>query len=66
VYVNGGTFTKSGRGGIIYGSNAPKGQANKALAGHAVYVEGGEKRDTPAREATAMDSTKSGLENGWE
>jgi hypothetical protein len=71
VYVGSkGTFTKSGSGGgIIYGSNAPEGQANKVRSdsyGHAVYVDGGKKRDTTARATTAMDSTKSGASGGWE
>ncbi|MDR1100195.1 MAG: hypothetical protein LBL28_06900 [Treponema sp.] len=30
VCVGGDTFTKSGSGGIIYESDAPEGQANKA------------------------------------
>jgi TolB-like protein len=65
-----GTFIKSGRGGVISGSNAPTGQPNKAgydSYGHAVFVEsGGKKRSTTARVATAMDSTKSGTSWGWE
>jgi hypothetical protein len=67
VYV-GGTFTKSGRGGIIYGSNAEGEQANSSNSGkgHAVYVNGGKKRDNTARATMAMDSTKSGPEGGWD
>jgi hypothetical protein len=72
VYVASGTFTKSGTGGIIYGSNAPAGQANKApseAAGHAVYVAGErpQKRTTTAGETTALDSTKNLVQGGgWE
>jgi hypothetical protein len=68
--AQGATFTKSSGGGIIYGSNAPEGQANKTQSdgkGHAVYVESGsKKRDTTARATTAMDSTKKGPEGGWD
>jgi hypothetical protein len=70
------TFTKSGNGGIIYGSNAPGDQANRAERennGHAVYihdggglVSGSKKRNTTARAATAMDSAKNGPAGGWE
>jgi hypothetical protein len=67
-----GTFTKSGTGGIIYGSNAPAGLANKAKSeagGHAVYVSSGrsQKRTTTAGETTALDSTKNLVQGrGWE
>jgi len=64
VYVR-GTFTKAGTGGIIYGSNAPDGQANKASNGAAVY-NSGKKRDTTARVSQAMDSRQSGAAGGWE
>jgi hypothetical protein len=67
--AGGGTFTKSGTSGIIYGSNAPEGQANKANGddyGHSVYVQGGKKRNSTARATTLMDSTKSGASGGWE
>jgi hypothetical protein len=63
-----GTFTKSGNGGVIYGSNAEYDQANRAASdssGHVVYA-GGKKRNTTARAATAMDSTKAGPAGGWE
>ncbi|GHV80390.1 hypothetical protein AGMMS49944_21810 [Spirochaetia bacterium] len=64
VYAN--TFTKSGGGGVIYGSNAPDGQGNTASGdGHAVLASG-KKRNTTARAATAMDSTKDGPAGGWE
>ncbi|GHU81415.1 hypothetical protein FACS189468_3990 [Spirochaetia bacterium] len=66
--VYAGTFIKSGNGGVIYGSNAEDGQANRADSddrGHAVYV-GGKKRNTTARAATAMDSAKNGPAGGWE
>jgi hypothetical protein len=57
-------FTKSGGGGVIYGSNAQDDQANRASSdsdGHAVYINRtGKKRNTTARAATAMDSTKDG------
>jgi hypothetical protein len=68
VYVSSyATFIKSGRGGIIYGINAPEGvNSSKSGNGHAVYVEGGKKRDNTARITMAMDSTKSGPENGWD
>jgi predicted outer membrane repeat protein len=71
VYVS-GTFTKSGTGGIIYGSNASEDQANKAGAdkqGHAVYVRGTRDyvRDSTADEATALDSKKNRIQGGgWE
>jgi hypothetical protein len=61
-----GTFTKSA-GAVIYGSNAPE-QANSAgsdSGGHAVYANG-KKRNTTARAATVMDSTKDGPSGGWE
>jgi TolB-like protein len=63
------TVTKSGSGGIIYGSNAPEGQANKAAnsdAGHAVYAGSSKKRNTTARVTTALDSGKDGADGGWE
>jgi hypothetical protein len=66
VYMGSGAFTKSA-GAVIYGSNAPD-QANSARddsRGHAVYV-GGKKRNTTARAATVMDSTKDGPSGGWE
>jgi hypothetical protein len=73
VYVAvGRTFTKSGTGGIIYGSNAPARQVNKAKSdeqGHAVYIDGTrpQKRTTTAGETTALDSTKNLVQGGgWE
>jgi predicted outer membrane repeat protein len=56
VYVSNATFTKSASGGIIYGSNAPDGQANKSRAnGHAVYVNSsGKQRNTTARVSQAI------------
>jgi formylglycine-generating enzyme required for sulfatase activity len=67
IVYKGGTFTKSGRGGIIYGSNVPEGANNsKTGNGHAVYVDGGLKRDNTARATMAMDSKKSGPEGGWD
>ncbi|GHV93449.1 hypothetical protein AGMMS50268_39520 [Spirochaetia bacterium] len=64
VYAS--TFTKSGGGGVIYGSNAADGQGNTASGdGHAVYASG-KKRNTTARAATAMDSAKDGPAGGWE
>jgi hypothetical protein len=66
VYVGGAMFTKSGSGGIIYGSDAPEGQANKAgQYGHAVYTGNGS-RDTTARANRALDSTINGPAGGWE
>jgi predicted outer membrane repeat protein len=68
VYA-GKSFTKVGTAGIIYGSNAADGNGNTAssdAAGHAVYVNGGKKRNTTARVATAMDSSKDGPAGGWE
>ncbi|GAB6391969.1 MAG: putative lipoprotein [Treponematales bacterium] len=68
-----GKFIKTG--GIIYGSNAPDGQANTAIgddSGHAVAIGGGiwsrpsKKRNTTARASTAMDSSKDGPAGGWE
>ncbi|GHV23832.1 hypothetical protein FACS189494_12080 [Spirochaetia bacterium] len=65
---SGALFIKSGKGGVIYGSNAPDGQGNTASRdGHAVYYANrGKKRNTTARTATAMDSTKDGPAGGWE
>jgi hypothetical protein len=64
-----GTFTKSGTAGIIYGSNAPDGQANKAFNdsyGHAVYAYNVGKRDSTARISQALDTRKIGAAGGWE
>ena len=64
---NSSTFIKSGTGGIIYGSNAPEGQANKARYGAAVYYnDKGWDRITTARASQAMDSRVSGAAGGWE
>jgi hypothetical protein len=73
VYVpKGKAFTKSAASCIIYGSNAPDGQSNKAISddsGHAVFVEHDQRR---LRNATAgadimLDSSKSKFEgSGWE
>ncbi|MHC6201897.1 hypothetical protein ACYULU_01730 [Breznakiellaceae bacterium SP9] len=67
VYVE-GTFIKSGTGNaIIYGSNAPDEQVNRARddsAGHAVCFGNGKKRNTTARVVTAMDSAKNGPSGG--
>jgi predicted outer membrane repeat protein len=65
---SGTLFTKSGKVGVIYGSNAESDQANRAGSdngGHAVHVND-KKRNTTARAATAMDSTKNGPAGGWE
>ena len=63
---NSSIFTKSGTGGIIYGSNAPDGQANKASrSGHAVY-SGSQSRDSTARVSQALDSRQRGAAGGWE
>jgi hypothetical protein len=60
-----GTFTKSGSGGVIYGSDAAE-EANRASkSGHAVYTSNGS-RDTTARITRSLDSTKRGPEGGWE
>jgi hypothetical protein len=59
-------FTKSGADGVIYGSDAPAGQANKAARAAAVYVDDGRKRETTARTSTALDTQKSGPSGGWE
>ena len=73
VCVMVGTFTKSGSGGVIYGSNAPDDQANKAgMNGGmtaAVYIHSGSnarRRDTTARASQALDSLVSGAAGGWE
>jgi hypothetical protein len=64
---NSSTFIKSGTGGIIYGSNAPEGQANKARYGATVYYnDKGWDRITTARASQAMDSRVSGAAGGWE
>jgi len=60
-----GTFTKSGTGGIIYGSNAPDEQANKGSPGHAVYTDSGSRNST-ARVSQALDTNKRGAAGGWE
>jgi hypothetical protein len=65
VFVLSGTFTKSGTGGVIYGSNAPEGQANKAREAAAVYSSYG-KRDTTARLSTALTTAQRGAAGGWE
>jgi hypothetical protein len=67
VFISHGTFTKSGKGGVIYGSDAEGDQANRSLSdnGHAV-ANHDRKRNTTARAATAMDSTKAGPAGGWE
>jgi hypothetical protein len=66
VIVSGGTFTKSGTAGIIYGSDAPAGQANQASQyGHAVYTPNGS-RDTTAHISRMLDSSKYGSAGGWE
>jgi hypothetical protein len=70
VYVDSGAlFTKSGTAGIIYGSNAPEGKANKAYGdsyGHAVGVSNGTKRNTTARISNAITTNQSGAAGGWE
>ena len=73
VFISsGGSFVKSGSGGIIYGSNAPEGDANrKSPSGDGVavlcmYIHGRRQRDTTARVSQAMDSRQSGAAGGWE
>ena len=69
VYVNlayGGTFTKSATGGVIYGSNAPDGQANKAGDGGAAVYAYTKQREATARASQAMDSRQYGAAGGWE
>jgi hypothetical protein len=67
VYVErGAAFIKSGTAGIIYGSNASEGQANKASDGQAVYVSSGKKRNTTARISNAITTNQSGTAGGWE
>jgi hypothetical protein len=62
VYAQGNevVFTKSD--GTISGNTATSGD------GHAVYVDSSvkKKRNTPAGEGVALDSTKSGAAGGWE
>ena len=61
------TFIKSGTGGIIYGNNAPEGQANKATGpGAAVYSQSRGVRNTTARASQAIDTRTSGAAGGWE
>jgi hypothetical protein len=67
-----GTFTKSG--GIIYGSNETRNDANDnplkntAPNGNAVYISSSpvKQRNTTAGEDVSMDSSKSGGAGGWE
>ena len=71
VFLRGsGTFQKSGTAGIIYGSNADEGQANKASeGGHAVVIRRGgyaSVRNTTARVSQVMDSRQRGAAGGWE
>ncbi|MDR0561309.1 MAG: zinc-ribbon domain-containing protein [Spirochaetaceae bacterium] len=68
VFVNlYGIFFKIGKGGVIYGSIAPEGQANKAQTGAAVYYANGNKyRNTTARVGTVIDTGKDGVAGGWE
>ena len=67
-----GVFTKSGSGGVIYGSNAPEGQANRASKNnaHAVWVLFAHNsaliRNTTARISQALDSRVRGAAGGWE
>jgi len=65
VNISAGTFIKSGTGGVIYGNNAPDGQANKASRGAAVTA-GYFDRNTTARISQAMDSRQGGAAGGWE
>jgi hypothetical protein len=69
VYVDSSsTFIKSGTGGVIYGSNAPEGQANKArsdIGGHAVYSNY-RIRNTTVWGATALDYTKKNASKDWQ
>ncbi|MDR0707997.1 MAG: hypothetical protein LBF60_09025 [Treponema sp.] len=60
-----GTFTKSGDGGVIYGSDAPEGNY-AAKYGHAVHTNRNGSRDATARATMALDSTKQGAAGGWE
>jgi hypothetical protein len=65
VYVDSGTFTKSGSDAVIYGADRPE-QANRADGnGHAVYTRNGS-RDSTARANMTLDSTKKGTAGGWE
>ena len=56
----GGTFIKSDSGGVIYGSDAPEGQANRAnnVKGHAVAVLGSSLtlRNRTAQRTDSLDS----------
>jgi len=64
-----GTFTKSGSGGIIYGTNASETDANKIRnnTGAAVADFGYTRvRNTTARISTALDSRQRGAAGGWE
>jgi hypothetical protein len=57
VYVNSGTFTKTG--GILYGSNASLDTLKNTAGsnGHAVYVRSGSKeRNSTAGAAVNLDS----------
>jgi uncharacterized protein YgiM (DUF1202 family) len=74
VSVREGTFKKSGRAGIIYGSNASNSLANKADSndkGHAVVLSDGNSKVSRLRNSTvgttqAMDSSKKGAAGGWQ
>jgi uncharacterized repeat protein (TIGR02543 family) len=69
VYVaNNGTFTKES-GGTIYGSNAEDALKNTASGGnaygHAVYVDGGKRRNSTAGAGVTLDSSLDGNAGGW-
>jgi len=70
-----GTFVKSGRAGIIYGSNASDRLANRASSnnnGHAVVLSDSNSnnvsrvRNSTAGATQAMDSGKRGAAGGWQ
>jgi len=67
----GGTFTKSNKSGIIYGSNAPAGQANRApdnSKGHAVFFNDSSARirNTTAGTNQGMNTGQRGTAGGWQ
>ena len=73
VYVNGGTFTKAGTGGVIAGYGSDTVNGNKVVRngvvqssrGHAVYVSSSKRLENTVPAHKALDSRVDGAEGGW-